>query len=54
MPVGGAVEVIADERSVCVRDADGVVRCGEHRRDLSDGHVWPPRRVPLEVWGARR
>ncbi len=54
VPVAGAVEVIADERSVCVRDADGVVRCGEHRNYLSDGHVWPPRRVPLEVWGARR
>lgn len=39
VPVAGAVEVIADERSVCVRDADGVVRCGEHRSYLSDAHV---------------
>lgn len=51
VPIARPEQLLTDEHGVCARGADGRAGCSNLRIRAP---VWPPRRVPLELWLGRR
>src|SRR5690606_30712157 len=50
LPIAQPLQLVSDANGVCARGADGRAGCSMWGRREA---VWPPRRVPLELWLGR-